>query len=134
MNSEDKEEIIKKLLEAMDKTHIIKDDISLLEKDISEIVSDLSVFDIVDPRDLFDLLQSIEGLNSQFYNVNQKVLYTISKIDIDKKNKKEIRNEIDIDDNFIDQKKEDLNKDKENKLVNNVLDYINDIINKKGND
>jgi len=134
MNSEDKEEIIKKLLEAMDKTHIIKDDISLLEKDISEIVSDLSVFDIVDPRELFDLLQSIEGLNSQFYNVNQKVLYTISKIDIDKKNKKEIRNEIDIDDNFIDQKKEDLNKDKENKLVNNVLDYINDIINKKGND
>ena len=134
MNSEDKEEIIKKLLEAMDKTHIIKDDISLLEKDISEIVSDLSVFDIVDPRELFDLLQSIEGLNSQFYNVNQKVLYTISKIDIDKKNKKEIRNEIDIDDNFIDQKKEDLNKDKENKLVNNVLDYINYIINKKGND
>lgn len=134
MNSEDKEEIIKKLLEAMDKTHIIKDDISLLEKDISEIVSDLSVFDIVDPRDLFDLLQSIEGLNSQFYNVNQKVLYTISKIDIDKKNKKEIRNEIEIDNNFIDQKKEDLNKNKENKLVNNVLDYINDIINKKGNE
>lgn len=130
MNEQEKneyEDIIQKLLKIISDKHTIREVFSDYEDEIITLLTDKRLMDVSKSNEIFDVMQAIEGVNSSIYNLSQKILKLISNIDID--NEKE---EIDITNDIISNKKNKIknNKQEQNLLINNALEYLREVFNK----
>jgi len=130
MDSSEKEELIQEFLLIMEIGNILKITINDYEERLTDVLKRTSIIEKINANSIFDVLQSLEGLNSSQYEVSQKLLYVLSKLKIEENISEEKEN--------INEEKENINKEKkiiknkiENKLINNALSYLKDKFSQK---
>lgn len=139
-DSQEYEELLNKFLEIFDLNNVIKIMLEEYSSLLDETMKNKKLLELVESNKIFDVLQSVEGLNSSFFNNSQKILKMISAINPSEELEKEIINKNktkknDDADDFIDKVNEDMknkkeNKRPQNKLVNNALEYLEYMIKK----
>lgn len=139
-DSQEYEELLNKFLEIFDLNNVVKIMLEEYSSLLEETMKDKKLLELVESNKIFDVLQSIEGLNSSFFNNSQKILKMISTINPSKELEREKINKnkkkkTDGGADFIDKVNEDMknkkeNKKPKNKMVNNALDYIEYMIKK----
>lgn len=143
-DSQEYEELLNKFLEIFDLNNVVKIMLEEYSSLLEETMKDKKLLELVESNKIFDVLQSVEGLNSSFFNNSQKILKMISTINPSKELEREKINKnknkkTDGGADFIDKVNEDMknkkeNKKPKNKMVNNALDYIEYIIKKNISD
>lgn len=143
-DSQEYEELLNKFLEIFDLNNVIKFMLEEYYYLLNDTMKDKKLLELVESNKIFDVLQSLEGVNSSFFNNSQKILKMISTINPPEESKKEIINNHKTKKtedmvNFIDKINEDVKNKKEdkrpqNKLVNNALEYLEYIIKKNISD
>lgn len=132
MDKNEKEEIIQEFLLIIEMSNIIKISVGDYEEKLTSILKRSSLIDKISANSIFDVLQSLEGLNAAQYNVSQKILKLISKIKIEEeKEKEDSKNSV----NKSDEEKENVdNNQVENKYINNALDYLQKRFSEEGDE
>ena len=139
MDSDEKEELIQEFLIIMEIGNILKITISDYEERLSNVLKKPSMLDRVSANSIFDVLQSIEGLNSSQYDVSQKILCVLSRLKIEEKQEKQEEQEEqekqEKQEKQENKKEENNIKNKiENKLISNALDYLENKFSQKEED
>lgn len=130
-HNEEYEDLIQDFLESMVLSEKLKKDIEYYDLCIVKILKDKRMLDICKSNSIFDVMQSLEGFNSSFHDLTQKIYKLISLIKVQEKEESKKENVLD---------KDDIKKDNlKNPLVNNAVDYLRDVFkdnmdNKKGNE
>tara|TARA_S200002703_G_scaffold58711_1_gene50986 strand:+ start:193 stop:618 length:426 start_codon:yes stop_codon:yes gene_type:complete len=122
--------IITKLLDIIAIGNILKISIREYEEKINDLLKDEEMTKLTTANNIFDIIQSLEMLNSNFHANQQKLFKIVSKIDVNKTNNTHIKEEKikkNSEEDFIESKNKEA---KQNKLVNNALDYLQDFIKK----
>lgn len=106
---------------------LLKGNISSFDQNISITLSNKNINKILTQSEIFNILKKVQDLSTCVNNINGDLLSVAAKLsnipDLSEESKKEPQKK----DKPI-EKKENKNKQLNNPIVNNVLDYLQDII------